>query len=786
MLVANVETMDASWELRSSWSLAPWLTVLLFVGVVLLVAYCYSRELTPAGRLYRWLLGGLRIVTITLLLVMLSEMLLSGTRSGRPRFAVLLDHSGSMQIADPATELLPELLETTEFQNDPPTRVELAAAAITNSETSDADSILAKLGRDYDLSLYRIADALEQVSAKEGKSASQLTSAELLGAAGDASLTRLGDAVDSLIAGGNLPPQGVLILSDGQVTGGASLAAAAETARRAGTPLYLVGLGSEDAPPDIALGDLLAEEVVFVEDFVSFRVTVRGSAAASGSVRVALRQVGDETILAEKTVEISTGGGSVPVQLLHRPTRPGQYRYELSAESTDKKTEDAELETANNRITHELSVRDQQVRVLIAAGYPSYEYRYVKHLLERDSTVDLRVFLQEADVEYATADAAAINRLPLRQRGFEAYDVVLLMDLDPRLSPRSFWPALRKFVAESGGGLAMITGPRYLPSAYGSYADFKPLYPAEIETVNSGGPSAEGFNLQPTPLGLRHPAMQLAENPTENALVWQRMPELYWYRDLGKPKPAAQVLATHPSATSEEGQPVPLVLSQYFGAGQVILHGIDSTYRWRLQTGDVYFARYWVQLLRGLARGRLAAGEGGRQIAADRKQYEPGESVRLRLQLGGTTVAPGESVSVLLQPESGPQQRIELTPTSEASRVLDATLDRLPVGRYRVLTTDGGEEGEPLAAEFEVIAPPGEYARLEMNAEGMQAAAQRSRGKFFRLSEIDQLAATLPAGRRVPIESLPPIELWNRWWMLAAICGCLTTEWILRKRKAML
>ena len=47
-------------------------------------------------------------------------------------------------------------------------------------------------------------------------------------------------------------------------------------------------------------------------------------------------------------------------------------------------------------------------------------------------------------------------------------------------------------------------------------------------------------------------------------------------------------------------------------------------------------------------------------------------------------------------------------------------------------------------------------------------------------------ADELPRGRRVPIENLPPFEIWNRWWLLAPFLACITAEWILRKRKGML
>ncbi len=43
----------------------------------------------------------------------------------------------------------------------------------------------------------------------------------------------------------------------------------------------------------------------------------------------------------------------------------------------------------------------------------------------------------------------------------------------------------------------------------------------------------------------------------------------------------------------------------------------------------------------------------------------------------------------------------------------------------------------------------------------------------------------LPAGQQVPIESLPPAPLWNKWPVLTLFIVLLITEWILRKRRGM-
>ena len=49
----------------------------------------------------------------------------------------------------------------------------------------------------------------------------------------------------------------------------------------------------------------------------------------------------------------------------------------------------------------------------------------------------------------------------------------------------------------------------------------------------------------------------------------------------------------------------------------------------------------------------------------------------------------------------------------------------------------------------------------------------------------DRLLGDLPPGRQVPIESLPPRPLWNKWPVLALFLGLLIAEWILRKRRGM-
>src|SRR6202044_1170983 len=94
-------------------------------------------------------------------------------------------------------------------------------------------------------------------------------------------------------------------------------------------------------------------------------------------------------------------------------------------------------------------------------------------------------------------------------------------------------------------------------------------------------------------------------------------------------KPAARVLAEHPTLTGADGRKLAVFSLQFVGAGKVLFHATDETWRWRYRVGDVFFARYWVQTLRYLSRSKLLGKDRSAELAADRREYRRGESVRL-------------------------------------------------------------------------------------------------------------------------------------------------------------
>jgi uncharacterized membrane protein len=425
---------------------------------------------------------------------------------------------------------------------------------------------------------------------------------------------------------------------------------------------------------------------------------------------------------------------------------------------------------------------------LLAQAYPSFEYRFLRNMLARDETIELHTVLQDADVEYAEQDKAALGTFPVRRDELFAYDVIILGDVNPALLSPANLQDLADFVDQpgKGGALVLLAGPKYMPQGYRDtpLAPLMPFDPRNVRNPDTNRPLTEGFVVQPTELGLASPAMQLGDTPEESRTIWQNLPPLYWMVEIGDVKPAARVLAEHPTRTGRDGKHLPLIVMQYVGAGKVLFHATDETWRWRRRVGDVLFARYWIQTIRYLSRSKLADGDRSARLSTDRREYRVGDPVRMQVRFADERVAPADDngVSVVLEHQGHKTERIQLHRVEAGRGVFEAQLNPLPVGGYHAWIAAPTLEGRAPATDFTVAPPQGELARVQMDTAEMREAADMSLGRFFTLPEAGGLIESLPDGRQVPIESLPPIPLWNKWPVVLLFLVLIIGEWILRKR----
>ena len=474
------------------------------------------------------------------------------------------------------------------------------------------------------------------------------------------------------------------------------------------------------------------------------------------------------------------------VRLSWRPRETGRIEYTIAAEP-----QPGEPPYDRNRLAGAIDVRKEKISVLLAAATPSFEYRYLSNLLRQEKTVALKTVLQDADAKNIEQDPTALAGFPLRRDELFAFDVVILDDVNPaELGPAALMD-LSEFVRRpgKGGALVVIAGPAHVPAEFRdtSLAGLLPIVVESSRPPRPGNVLTKGFVVRPTDLGLASPGLQLGDSPEETGRIWRNLPPLYWLLEAPELKPGARVLAEHPTRIGPDGRRLPVISFQYVGAGRVLFHATDETWRRRYRAGDLYFGRYWIQTLRWLCHWKLAEAGQAVTLSADRREYVEGEPVRLRARFGDERMAPpeDEGVAVAVERSGRKTQQVQLRRTAVGRGAFEGTLDRLPPGNYHASIARPTVEGSAAAVDFAVARPQGELAEVRMDAVEMRRAAEMTDGQFYTFATADRLLDDLPPGRQVPIESLPPLPLWNRWPVLALFLGLLIGEWVLRKRKGM-
>jgi len=801
----------AIWSLEHTWAWAPWITLLFLALAEAFVVGVYLRENRRSSKPFRMTLAQIRLLLVAIVLFMLAQYALSAQRTGLPYVVVLVDDSLSMTTVDRySDEFRAKLAPRVQAAGlEDLSRWNLARTLLVEREGALLDAIRSE----YKLRLYFVTSGRPSHCESLEELVEEIESREPAGES-----TRLGTAVRSVLDDlRGTVPAAIVILSDGINTEGPDLSAAAAYARRKGVPLFTVGLGDERPVRDLELSDLLVEDVVFAGDVVNFEFQLTGAGFAGRKVRIVLREKDKPGVLAEMEATVGPDGRPQRLRLPYRSNEVGKFRYVVQVEALE-----GERETKNNSESQTVTVSDEKVRVLLVQAYPSYEYRYLANMLERDSSIELHTVLQRADPEHAEQSSSALRGFPVKSDELFKYNVIILGDADPALLSTSMMKNLVAFVCKQedpdkeeasdkevkGGALICIAGPEYMPLAYRD-TPLAPLLPIELATagsVDADGQGVEGFTLQPTELGLASAQMQLGDTPSETKEIWANLPPLYWFLKAPDVKPGAIVLAEHPDPKhrDQEGRALPLISMHYVGAGTVLFHATDETWRWRWRVGDVFFARYWVQTIRFLSRSKLSEGDLSAVLTSDRGKYQRGESVRLRLKFADEALAPAadDGVTVVLEHKGHKTRRIKLHRSAVARGVFEGRLSKPPIGSYHAWvaiptlrdwtksTEKPGEGGDQTDAkpkdttpwvDFEVVGPAGEFKRVEMDAAELKRAAHHTKGRFYTFLEADDLPGDLPPGRQVPIESLPPTPLWNTWPLLVLFLVLLAAEWILRK-----
>ena len=164
------------------------------------------------------------------------------------------------------------------------------------------------------------------------------------------------------------------------------------------TPVFAVPLGAETRLPDVALTSFDVPTFAVAGKPLRVPFTIESSLPRDEAATLQMKSSNGEVVTKEVVIPAMSRLQDV---IAWRPEKPGEMKLTLTVPKTG-----GERFLDNNSIEAPLSVRKEQLHVLVVDSYPRWEYRYLRNALERDPGIEVHCLLFHPDLGKVAAWAA--------------------------------------------------------------------------------------------------------------------------------------------------------------------------------------------------------------------------------------------------------------------------------------------------------------------------------------------------------------------------------------------
>jgi hypothetical protein len=597
----------------------------------------------------------------------------------------------------------------------------------------------------------------------------------------------------------------VVILSDGLHNIGASPFEVAKLMAGRDIPIHTIGFGSVTPPIDLAVIDVETPAKVLKDDRVRGSVTLKDNLTPGTPFKIVIEDDLNQTVWEEsfsgmsatrrrvdfdfsvkKLVEerISALGLDNSVDVNAVP-----FRMKVRVEPVEGEARDD-----NNVLSFAFDAITKKNSVLIVDGRPRWETRYLRNVFDRDerwSVTAVFAGLGSAEPELPRGEEGEV--FPQDRKTLFGYDLLVIGELHEDLLKEEELLWIRDFVANRGGGILLLDGPRQKFREYAKDENhpISQLLPVKWLENSNGRFSPKAFRL--TERGESTTALFLNPSPERNTELWGYLPVPGWVAPT-EALPGTEVFLEAIVDEEKYGtKAVPLLVTRTIGAGKALYAGFDGTWRWRFEVGDKYHQRYWNQIASWIMEKPFAVQDDFVAIDPGASTYRPGDSAALRIRVrdkeGKPLDDPGANVEALIWKEGKIVATVPMETSPESGGLFRGTTPPLLPGKHEITVRANGvyEENELRSrVEFLVQEPESpELSTLTCNENLLKEVAKLSGGTYLREEQIGRLGELLKpisSGRLVTKE----IALWQSYWWFVPIILILGLELFLRKRAGML
>ncbi len=566
----------------------------------------------------------------------------------------------------------------------------------------------------------------------------------------------------------------LVLISDGDWNTGSAPAQAATQLRMRGAPVFAVPAGVETRLPDVWVSSFDAP--TFGVDGKPMRIpfVIESSLPREQPVTLEMTTSTGEVVTKDITLPAM---GKVQDSLVWKPAETGDVKLTLKVPTVP-----GERYPDNNSMEAPVSIRKEELKVLIIESFPRWEYRYMRNAMERDPGVKLNTLLFHPGLEKMGAGRGYLDAFP-KPEELTKYDVVFIGDVgmqDGQLSEDQC-DQIKRLVRDQAAGLV------FLPGFHGNEATLvqsplADLYPVVLDdTQPKGWGSAAPGRFALTDAGQRSLLTKLEDSDEASAHVWSTLPGFQWYAPALRAKAGTEVLATHSSETTAFGR-VPMIVAKTFGSGKILFMGSDGAWRWRRGVEDKYHYRFWGQVVRWMAYQRNMASGGSLRLFYSPDRPRTGEVLTLNANALSPSGEPLRDATVIAQiaAPSGKTSSVRLISAGEeAWGLFSGSFIPAEPGEHKVRLTCA-ESGAPLDSTISIQGAAREIIGRPARYDVLREIALLTRGKLMPSVQPDDIVKAIAALPEPEMEERR-LLLWAHPYWAGFILLLLAIFWAGRK-----
>jgi uncharacterized membrane protein len=641
---------------------------------------------------------------------------------------------------------------------------------------------------------------------------------------------------------GQVPPQAVVVFSDGRARDLDRADAIARAYSRMKVPVHVLPVGDEKVGGDVAIVSMVAPTQVRKFSQILAQVFVRSYGFQGKRSLLKMMMVGSN--------------GKPDVELARTPVvlSDGLAQYSLAFESGDQdcrieariELQPGEVSAPNNVFGADLAIDHTKIRVLYVEGATD---RYLlPQLVAQVAGTQVRgaysslqeALMEDPDVECtavmpggAGGDFSVLVRSGERGRGLPetqselfAYDAIILSNVPREALSDQHLAWIDEWIGRRGGGLCMVGGPNSFASGQWNETPVGKMLPVEL--IPAGRDWDQSITtVHPLTTETTHPIWHISSDEAQNRSLLNTLPNFLGSNRVGRVKQGADLLARTTSPGANGGEMAAIVVQPY-GRGRTMAMTTAITRRWASEFTQSwggpdarYYKKFWRNVVYWLTENSSI---GRRRLLAetDKLLYRPGEPIVLRAKTFDENAAPTLEyrVAVTIEPRSAsdgtpdnaplfrPKEAPKpagasgrLLPWSEEFNLVRQTAETsynatLPIIdakslapgvsltqglRIELTAYENNTQVDSTSLDVQVLDDPSEQQNPLPDHDLLRRIASQSGGTVLHgAKDLATMIERLPRITGPPAVKMTPA--WSQAWILVLLIVLLTIEWVWRRR----